>query len=88
MEAPQLFESGLDRRCDDVILVTAPESVMKKRIMQRDGISREYAQLRIAAQKPGSYFSDNCDYAVENNADEESFVQKMNELLEEILNHG
>ena len=56
--------------------------------MKRDGISREYAQLRVAAQKPNSYFDDNCDYAVENNTDEESFVQKINAILEEILNHG
>ena len=87
-DAIELIGSGLAKDCKATIAILADEETRIRRIMERDGISREYAQLRIEAQKPSSYFSDNCDYAVENNADEESFVRKMNELLEEILNHG
>jgi dephospho-CoA kinase len=36
-EAAILFESGTDKGCDKIIVVTAPESLRKQRVMQRDG---------------------------------------------------
>ena len=87
-DAIELIGSGLAKECKATIAVLADDETRIRRIMERDGISREYAQMRIAAQKPNSYFADNCDFAIENNADEESFVRKMKELLEDILNHG
>ena len=87
-DAIELIGGGLAKECKATIAVLADDETRIRRIMERDGISREYAQMRIAAQKPNSYFADNCDFAIENNADEESFVRKMKELLEDILNHG
>ncbi|WP_461533350.1 dephospho-CoA kinase [Sinomicrobium sp.] len=49
-EAAVLFESGGDRECDAVILVTAPEETRVKRVMQRDGVSREKVLQRIDNQ--------------------------------------
>jgi dephospho-CoA kinase len=33
--------------------------------MSRDGITREQAEMRINAQKPDSFFKENCDYLLE-----------------------
>ena len=87
-DAIELIGSGLSQDCEATIAIVADEEKRIQRIMERDSISREYAKLRISAQKPNSYFAENCDYAVENNTDEENFVRKMNAVLEEILNHG
>ena len=51
IDAPLLFESGLDKKCDYVIAADAPDDVLIDRIVSRDGIPPERAAERIAAQK-------------------------------------
>lgn len=53
-DIPLLFESGLDKLYDfkDVIVVYAPREVQLERLMARDGLSREDAEKRLAAQMP------------------------------------
>lgn len=51
-DAALLFENGLERALEGVILVTAPAEVQLHRLMTRDGLSREAAQARIDAQMP------------------------------------
>ena len=50
IDAINLLESGLDRLCDKTIAVTAPTELRVRRIMARDGITEQYARLRISAQ--------------------------------------
>ena len=50
LDAPLLFESGLDALCYQTWMVVAPESVRRARIMARDGIDATQAQMRIDAQ--------------------------------------
>ena len=52
LDVPLLIESGLHKRCDSVILVTANIETRYARIMKRDGLSRREARARIAAQMP------------------------------------
>ena len=47
LDAPQLFESGADALCAYTLAVTAPEDTRLARIMERDGIDRAAAQLRM-----------------------------------------
>ena len=65
IDAIALIESGRAEKCDIVIGVIAPKDIRISRIMARDGISREQAELRINAQKPDSFFIDNCDHVLE-----------------------
>ncbi len=64
IDAIALIESGRSKLCDIVVGVTAPFETRIKRIMERDGISGEYARLRIGAQQPDSFYYDNCDYVL------------------------
>ena len=45
VDAIALFESGLDRLCDETIAIIAPTQVRVQRIMNREGISEEYAKM-------------------------------------------
>jgi dephospho-CoA kinase len=65
VDAIALIESGRAERCDVVIGVTAPRELRISRIMARDGITREQAEMRIDAQKPDSFFKESCDYLLE-----------------------
>ena len=88
VDAIELISSGLAARCDFTIGVVADEEVRAERIMARDGISRDYALLRIRAQRPDSYFREHCDVILENNQDEATFISNIKKTLEERLHHG
>ena len=88
LDAIELLESPLAARCDFTIGVIAAEETRAARIMARDGVGRDYALLRIRAQRPDSYFRERCDAILENNGDEASFISNINKLLEEKLHHG
>ena len=47
---PLLVEAGLAERYDTVIVVDADEDTQLRRLMARSGLTREEAELRIAAQ--------------------------------------
>ena len=53
--------------------------------MQRDGISREYAQNRISAQKGEAWFREMCGYTLYNNGTREEFRQRCAEFLDGLL---
>ena len=52
MESAIMYESGADRLVDRVVVVTAPEEVRIRRVIERDGISREKAQQWMLRQWP------------------------------------
>ena len=87
IDAIALIESGISNRCTCTVAVTAPDEVRVKRIMEREGISEEYARLRIGAQKKEDWFREHCDYVLINDcAGAEEFEAKARALFEEILN--
>ncbi len=49
-ESAILFESGAYKNCDFTVLITAPEPVRIKRVVERDGISEEEVKDRINNQ--------------------------------------
>jgi len=76
IDAIALFEGGLAPLCDITVAVTADPKVRVQRLMERDGISREYAEARIAAQHSCAHFSSLCDFTLENNGTAEQFQAK------------
>ena len=65
LDAPTLFEAGLDRSCARILAVTAPEELRLARIVKRDHITEEQARLRFSAQKPGECYAARGDYLVD-----------------------
>ena len=82
IDAIALFESGLADLCDTTIAITAPEDVRILRLMARDGISAEYAQNRIRAQHPESWFAQRCDTLLRNDGTKEEFESKCRIVLD------
>lgn len=76
IDAIGLFEGGLAALCQMTVAICAPEEDRINRLMSREGISREYAQKRIAAQRPQEEFRNMCDYTLENGENMESFQAK------------
>ena len=85
IDAIELFSSGLAKRCTATVGVIADRDVRISRIMRRDGISREYAMMRINAQRPNEYFIQKCSLVLENNGSQEEFIEKCRKTFEEVL---
>lgn len=90
IDAIGLLESGLGALCHRTIAVTAPTEDRVARLMHREGISEDYARLRIQAQKSNDVFAANCSVTIHNNFDSaDSFLAhcqtKFQQLLKEDL---
>jgi dephospho-CoA kinase len=85
IDAIALLESGLDSRCTAVIGITAPAEERVRRITAREGITEEYARLRIAAQKPDEYFERHCTTVLRNDGTEQEFREICRKLFSEMI---
>ena len=81
IDAIALIESGLSQLCTMTVGVTADPAIRTRRIMAREGISEEYARSRIAAQKPDSFFTENCTHVLYNNGTVEELEDKCRALF-------
>lgn len=87
IDAIALLESPLAAYCDRTLAITAPEELRVKRIMAREGISEDYARMRVAAQKPSAWFQAHCDDTLESTETDtvETFAQRARALFQQML---
>lgn len=84
IDAPTLFESGLNRICDVTIGVLAGQDLRIKRIKERDGLSCEKAKERVFAQKEDSFYKEKCDYIIENNGGLDILKKAVYKIFKEV----
>ena len=65
-EAALMFESGADKMLDYIIGVTAPEVLRIKRVMDRDGVSRDAVLKRLSRQMDEIEKINRCDFILVN----------------------
>lgn len=66
LDAPTLFEAGLDSACSRILVVNAPKEERLARILNRDNISKEGALRRLEAQPGPDFYTSRADWVVEN----------------------
>ena len=81
VDAPLLFESGFDRKCDIIIAVIADRAIRISRIVKRDGISVQRAELRIDNQIGDDQLKGKSDYVIYNNGDVEELEVSVSEII-------
>ena len=81
IDAINLFESGLAGLCDTTVGVLCDRETRIRRIMARDGLTRDYAALRVDAQKPDSFYKDHCTTILQNAGTRESFARAADQYL-------
>ncbi len=84
LDAPTLFESGIDKKCDAVICVLAEKTARRARIIERDALLESDADARLFAAKDDEFFISRGDYVLYNNGDINEFKEKAASLLTEI----
>ena len=81
IDAPVLYESGFDKFCRAVIVVTAPEEKIIKRIMRRDGVTKEAAKARLGTQKSVTELTERADFVIVNDGDDETMEKAIDECV-------
>ncbi len=85
LDAPTLFQSGLDEMCDLVLGVIASDETCIQRIIKRDGIDLASAKQRLENQYPNAFFIERCDALLYNEGGVETFCKDAHEVLHAIL---
>ena len=84
LDAPTLFESGIDKICTKTVAVLADEKIRLNRIIKRDSISEREAKLRMSAGKPDDFYF-KADYTVYNNENTANFEKEIKEIYKNIF---
>jgi dephospho-CoA kinase len=85
VDAPLLFEAGLDGGCDHIVFVDCPRAIRLDRVAKHRGWSDEELARREAAQWPLDRKRLRADSVVVNDADAASLRTKVLDLLKRIL---
>ena len=85
MDCPLLFESGLDKECSQIWLVTADYETRLRRAQERSGLSREEAEARIARQMSDQSRAVRSDIIIENNGSIAELEAKLCPLADRLL---
>ena len=61
-----MFETGFDARCDKTVVVYTTREKQIERLIDRDRIDREYANIKIDAQMPLDEKCAKADFVIDN----------------------
>lgn len=81
VDAPLLFEAGVDRECDAVVFVDAPEAIRLERVRQTRGWTKEELERREAAQLDLVEKRRRCRYVVTNSGDQAALAAAVESVL-------
>lgn len=84
LDVPLLFEAKWDRFCDKIIVVSAPEEVLKKRVFERSGMTEDKYQALTLRQMPDKEKRQKADYVIETQYGIEPVRQRLIEIMDEI----
>lgn len=80
VDVPLLYESGLERMFEEVVVVYVPVHIQIQRLMDRDGLSREEAQRRIEAQMSIEIKKEKADDIIDNQGSKEETERQVQQF--------
>ena len=83
-DVPLLFESGIDKFCDKILVVISDYEIQLNRIVERDKIDRELAEKIIKSQLSNEERIKKADVVIENNSNLEDLFEKVERFCETI----
>ena len=80
-EVPLLFEAGVDKRVDKIIVVTADRNIQIARLKKRNGLSRAEAIRRIRSQMPLAKKTQQADHLLNGTLPRPSLRRQVGQLF-------
>lgn len=84
IDAPLLFEAGLDAECDAVIFVDVSRTVRLARVRAKRGWTEEMLLKREDSQLPLDQKQNRADYVISNDGEMSDLTQQVKRILDEI----
>ena len=81
MVIPLLFEANLTHLVTEIWVVSCSEDQQLQRLMQRENLTLEQAQVRIQSQMPITEKRDRADVILENSSTIEALIQQIDRAL-------
>jgi dephospho-CoA kinase len=83
-DVPLLFETGVDRGCDAVVVVSAPPEVQRRRAFERPGMTGEKFTALVAKQMPDAEKRRRADFVVDSSGDFEHARAQVRDILRRV----
>jgi dephospho-CoA kinase len=84
LDIPLLFETGGDKRCDAVVVVSAPPGTQRARVLERPGMTEQKFQALAAKQMPDADKRARADFIVDSGQGFEAARQQVREILAQV----
>lgn len=84
LDAPLLFESGMDGICDITVSVVAPAAERLQRIISRDGLSEKEVLARMSSQQDEAFYAERASRVIHNEGDLEQLRRQAEQLADDI----
>lgn len=81
LDVPLLFEVGTNRRCDAVVVVSAPPEVQRQRVLERPGMTEEKLTAILAKQLPDAEKRRRADFIVDSSKDFDHARAQVRDIL-------
>lgn len=85
IDAPKLYEAGVDKHCDAVVFVDAPYPVRVDRVARSRGWTEAELIRRESSQEPLDKKKANADYVIENNSSIDRLKTSVEKVLAQVL---
>lgn len=83
-DVPLLFEAGIDKRVDKIVVVSADQKTQIARLKKRNGLTRPQALRRIRSQLPMSQKCRRADIVFDGTKDRRSLAKDVTKLFESL----
>lgn len=82
VDGAALHEAHAEEICDKMLCILAPKELRKQRVMERDNIGSDAADLRLSAQKPDEFYAKSTDAVIVND-NRDNLKSKLFQLIKE-----
>lgn len=84
LDVPLLFETGGDKACHKVVVVSAPTEIQRERVLARPGMTVEKFEQILASQTPDDDKRARADYVVESNFGLDHAFRQVEAIVKEL----
>lgn len=87
LDVPLLFETGGNKACDKVVVVSAPADIQRARVLARPGMTPEKFEDILARQTPDADKRAGADYVIETDKGLDHARSEVERIVNELREH-